>query len=251
MINIHFLLYLIFTKLSHKDDLFLPQSHSHDMTPRYFAGDALGFISIAPFQTLQISNGGILRLLKTIHHGGSTYRKFLSLYPEVRCEPLDSLYFLRTSLNAFDRSLLHDLLFCYGWRESNWGALLAALAPAPEYRAMLEDRRPSLPYASRIVDLALAACGHPVPEQLVEHQHLLISIRSMLDELPAARIPLRPSLNAAMESQYIREVEHIRNIYRMHGTDAAKKQMTQGAIGYYGMSHKLWVANGALAYQPK
>ncbi|ROR02872.1 hypothetical protein EDF72_2019 [Delftia acidovorans] len=113
------------------------------MTPRYFAGDALGFISIAPFQTLQISNGGILRLLKTIHHGGSTYRKFLSLYPEVRCEPLDSLYFLRTSLNAFDRSLLHDLLFCYGWRESNWGALLAALAPAPEYRAMLEDRRPA------------------------------------------------------------------------------------------------------------
>lgn len=87
----------------------------------------------------------VLAWLRAVCANGRAYGKFLRQYPDVLCEPLDLLYLCRRASCTLGVALLQYLLFSYSWREANWGAWLAALAPDPAYAAHLEARKPQLP----------------------------------------------------------------------------------------------------------
>ena len=198
-----------------------------------------------PLNYLDLSNGRLLGLLRRMECNGRLYRKFLPMYPQVCCEPLESFYLCRKNTNAFDLHLLQDFLFAYSWREANWGAWIAALAPKPEYVDHLRLRRSTLPHGTWVIDLALAACGEALPHELKDHHRLWQSIMSMLDELPSAHVPLRLEPGPEIQEQWREEAALLKSAYREGGLPAANERMKQGLLGYYAMDHAEWQRKGA------
>ncbi|MBC3907157.1 hypothetical protein [Undibacterium umbellatum] len=192
---------------------------------------------------LQLSNGGLKGVLLSTRATGREYRKFLPMYPEVMCEPLERFYLLRRAIGKLNIDMLDDLLFCAGWRESNWGSWLAALAPQAEYIKLLEKRRPTLPHGTKVIDLALASCGSELRVDLIEHFDLLQDVREMLNTLPPIKLPMRFSL--ASEEMFNQEVDAVRATLRAFGLDAANDLGKMGILGYYGQSYKVWFERGA------
>ncbi len=141
--------------------------------------------------------------------------------------------------------MLRDLLFAWGWREANWGAWLAALAPNVAYQELLIQRRPTLPHGTTVIDLALASSGAELAPVLEGHFALLLGIRELLEEIPATRLPLRPYPNIEQEQRFNIENEEIRSIYHGEGLASANERMRQGIHGYYGQSHRNWLESGA------
>lgn len=195
---------------------------------------------------LKLSNEGLLRALAAMESSGRHYRKFLGQFPEVLCEPLERFYLSRTAIAKLDVDMLKDLLFASSWREANWGAWLAALAPNPAYLEHLELRRPTLPHGTRVIDLAKSSCGGSMPSELQEHLDLLAKIREMLAQLPSIRLPLRLYPNDDQQRLWQMEAQVVARVYRSNGLHLAKDQMLKGFIGYYGQSYKEWLVNGAL-----
>jgi hypothetical protein len=192
---------------------------------------------------LELSNGGLKRVLLKTEKAGEDYRKFLKDYPEVMCESLDRYYLLRRATGRLCVSMLNDLLFGGSWREANWGAWLAALSPQPEFIALLEKRKPTLPHGTNIVDLALASCGAELPSDLNEYFDLLQKIRIKLEELPHIRTPMRIILKD--EEKFKVEVEAVKSAYRSKGLSAARDIAKQGVLGYYSLNYKEWLKQGA------
>ena len=194
---------------------------------------------------LKLGNGGLLGVLETMESSGRYYRKFLAQFPDVMCEPLERYYLSRTAIGKLDVHMLKDLLFAGSWREANWGAWLAALAPNPAYREYLVLRRPSLAHGTRVIDLAMASCGAELPAGLEIHFDLLIKIREMLVELPSLRLPMRRYPDEGQECASQQEAELAREIYRSDGEQALRERLSKGTIGYYGLSYKEWLSRGA------
>lgn len=186
----------------------------------------------------------VLEQMKTSARG---YQKFVSAYPAVSCAPLDKFYLYRKATGMLDEELLCDLLFSYtyGWREANWAAWLAALAPQPAYAAHLARRLPTLSNGSTLMQLALAACGQAMPQELRKNYATLEEVRETLNRLPACPAPLRRSPTPDHERAFKRERIVIRDAFRTGGLDAAKPMLSQGCVGYYTMSHAEWLAAGA------
>ena len=209
-------------------------------------GDSLYLMEGAPY--LSISNGGLLQLLRRTETAGMAYRKFLPLYPEVCCEPLEFVYQCRRNVDALDVHLLSDLLFLASWREANWGAWLAALAPTEKYKQLLLERRETLSHGTDIIDLAAASIEGKVPDRLANHFEALGGVPQMLAEVRPVVVPLRQWPTLAQEAQYNGEVEQIRQAYRRSGLGAALECMRHGMVGYNGESYGSWLSRGAPKY---
>jgi hypothetical protein len=220
-------------------------------TPHYYRADSAWLMGASPQNYLGLSNTTLLGMLRQMESTGRSYRKFLPLYPHVCCEPLEFFYLCRKNIDALDEHLLNDFLFAFGWREANWGAWIAALAPKPEYAAPLRQRRSALPHGARVIDLALAACGEPVAEGLAEHHQLRSSIARMLGELPSAHVPLRLEPGPAQAEQWRKEAAQARAAYLKGGVAAVQEQTRQGLLRYYGQSHQEWWRNGARMLTPQ
>lgn len=196
---------------------------------------------------MQLSNGGILRLLQSMQQAGSWYGKFLEHYPSVLCEPLEVFYRCRRGMCSLDDELLQDLLFSFSWREANWGAWLSALAPRASYLPYLQQRAASLPYGTKVINLALAACGDPLNKEVEVHYPLMQDVVGMLNKLPVIKCPMRRSLTEEEQTEFNSGVERIREMYRAGGIAAAKLYIKMSPLNYYLMSHDDWLKAGAPA----
>jgi hypothetical protein len=190
---------------------------------------------------LQLANQNILGRLKSLKSSVLGYEKYLHQYPETLCAPLDLLYVFRRASCTLDEELLQDYLFSYGWREANWGAWLAALAPRKVYEAHLQNRRPTLPHGSVAIDLAIASCGEGnAPPELAEHWTLLCEIRDLVAQLPCVSSPLRLAPTVEEEKMLSAELEFVRSAYRNGGEINAKVAMQQKYLSYYYRGHLEW-----------
>ncbi|MDQ1832137.1 hypothetical protein [Massilia scottii] len=215
-------------------------------TPHYWYNDFVCVLLQAePMFYLSLSDRGIRNVLERMKIRARDYQKFVSAYPSVCCEPLEQFYLFRKGMNMLDEELLCDLLFSFGWREANWGAWLAALAPQPAYAAHLARRRPTLPHGTTVMGLALAACGHEVPQELRDTYALLVEVRETLDQLPAQPARLRRNYSRDQERAIRSENDAVREAYRTGGLDAAKKLLNQGLLRYFGATHQEWLRAGA------
>ncbi len=212
--------------------------------PYYWPSDTMLLMGDAPYIRL---GGGkrILGLLTEAETVGQVFRKYLALYPAVCAAPLEFFYLCRRNLDVFDSRLLRDLLFAFGWREAHWGAWLAMLAPAEEYRALLLARRDSLSHGADIVDLAVAAIDGCPPDHLAEHFEAGSRMRQLLAEMPKAGRPLRRDPDEPVERQFRNDLEEIRGVYRAQGADAALACLLSSPARYYMQSYRLWVKGGA------
>jgi hypothetical protein len=210
--------------------------------PHYWPADALHLFGKAdgPFY-LQLANQNILGRLRSLRAGVQGYEKYLNEYPAMLCATLDLLYVFRRAACTLDEELLQDYLFSYGWREANWGAWLAALAPSKGYEAHLQNRRPTLPRGSAIVDLAIASCGgREAPHELGEHWALLREIRDLVTLLPRVSSPLRLAPTVEEEKALSAEMEAVRAAYKSGGEIQAREAMQQKHLSYYFRGHLEW-----------
>lgn len=192
---------------------------------------------------LRLGDGSLKAVLTKAVETGRAYRKFLKEYPAVMGEPLERYYLLRRATGKLDLPMLDDLLFGGSWREANWGAWLAALAPQKEYIELLERRKPTLTHGQKLINLALASCGKDLPDELTEHFGLLQEVRAMLDELPQVHTPMRLSLN---DGNVLRgEIELVKKTYKSGRLEEASYFAKQGILGYYLQSYKEWIRLGA------
>ena len=217
------------------------QKHIH---PHYWPPDSL--YELAKEESmfyLQLSNGNFEGLLSRTVSSGKEYRKFLKLYPEVMCEPLERYYLLRRATGKLDVHMVQDLLFTGSWREANWGTWLAAIAPQPEYIELLEKRRLTLPHGTKLIDLAIASCAAELPQHLESHLQLLQSIQEMLNKLPEIKTPMRLWLHD--QKSYASEIETARSLLHNGNIKAGLELTKKGLLGYYGQSYKSWLNSGA------
>lgn len=216
--------------------------------PHYYLVDIWHVLGRAePFFYFNLCDGGIRAVLHQMKLNARSYQKFIGAYPAVRCEPLESFYLFRRGADMLDEEHLCDLLFCYSWREANWGAWLAALAPRPAYLPHLARRvaAPGERDGSKVFQLALAACGNPLPQELSDLYAVLEEVRETLDRLPSRPAPLRRDATRDQERAFNRERLVLLDAFRSGGVEAAKNLLTQGIIGYFGMSYPAWLAAGA------
>jgi len=209
--------------------------------PHYWATDSLHLLARAEGFYLQLSNKNLIGRLRSLRANSRQYEKYLAQYPVVLCAPLDFLYLFRRAACTLDEDLLQDLLFSYGWREANWGAWLAALAPSQRYVRHLSRRRPTLPHGEVIVDLAQASCsGSSVSAHLSEHWALLGEIRDLLAQLPRIVSPLRVGPTLDEETVLMSEVDGVRAAYKAGGEIAARTAMRQRHLSHYFRGHLDW-----------
>ncbi|HEX8613763.1 MAG TPA: hypothetical protein VF800_21000 [Telluria sp.] len=215
-------------------------------TPHYHPDDAVHLLFQAGSAFyLSLSNKGVCRVVERLHIAARSYQKFVSAYPDVCCEPLAPFYLYRKATGMLDEHLLCDLLFSHGWREANWGAWLAALAPQPVYAAHLARCMPTLPYGTTVLQLALGACGEALPQELEACSAVLDEVRETLARLPARPSPLRRHPTHEQLNAMKREHVIVRAAYRAGGYEAAKHLLGQGMTGYFAMTHQQWLAAGA------
>ncbi len=210
--------------------------------PHYWAVDSLHLFNRAdgPFY-LQLSNKSVLARLRSLCAGSRGYEKHLSQYPAVLCAPLDLLYLFRRAACTLDEELLQDLLFSYGWREANWGAWLAALAPRSSYVVHLQRLRPTLPHGTAVIDLAHAASsGEGVAVDLAEHWTLLCEVRDLIAQLPVLVSPLRVGPTVEEEALLKVEMDAVRKAYKKGGEAEARRAMLQQHLSLYFRSHLEW-----------
>lgn len=191
---------------------------------------------------LHLGDGGLKGVLLKTEKDGRSYRKFIKDYPEVRCESLERYYLLRRATGKLDLRMLNDLLFGGSWREANWGAWLAALAPQEEYIESLERQKQTVKHGTKVVNLALASCGGSLPSDLSEHFDLLSRIRDLLCELPQIRTPMRLVLGDEVPKS---EIAVVKKAYQLDGLTSARHLARKGVLGYYSMSYKEWLTAGA------
>ncbi len=211
--------------------------------PCYHPVDSLHlFLRVEGSVGLLLSDKRILAWLKALWSGSQGYEKYLSQYPAVLCAPLDLHYLFRRAACTLDEELLQDLLFSFGWREANWGAWLAALAPLERYVVHLQRRRPALPHGSVVIDLALAACAAgKVPGELAEHWSLLCRLRGQVEQLPRVVSPLRTGLTIDDEAALQAEVSAVRAAYRQDGEAGARRALAkQQRLSHVHRSHLDW-----------
>ncbi|MFZ6777691.1 hypothetical protein ACO0LD_12745 [Undibacterium sp. Ji83W] len=211
----------------------------------YHPDDAWHIIRAIPY--MRVANYPV-RILKQMDAAGLAYRKFLSQYPTVRCEPLDFFYECKRGIMALDKQLLSDLLFTASWREANCGVWLALLAPKLEYKELLERMLPNQPHAESSLTLALAAIdGHVLPEREKEFAYLS-NVRSMLDEIPDFSVPLRTALTSEQMPWYELERTAICETLKKDGLQGAQVLMRKGLFGYYRKDYRTWLRDGAAPY---
>lgn len=209
-------------------------------------GDQMDLMAAVPWSAVAMSSSGVQRHLFLMAQNGAGYRKFLALFPAVRCEPLELFYVFRRVTGALNFAIAKDLLSAHGWHGANHGAWLILLAPRPEYMPLLVDAEPRWKHARPAIELAMAACGGYsllAPDLLESHRHGA-SVREMLDELPPVHVPVRPPFTEAMLRQLKKERAAIRTLYRTHGLGAAKEAMGKGMLGYLSLRHLEWVKLG-------
>jgi len=212
----------------------------------YFQVDSLHALSRAePAIYLRLGNGRVGGLLATMKSSGRAYGKYLAQYPAVICEPLDFHYICRRAATQLNERLLQDLLFAYSWREANWGAWLAALAPDRMFVAYLSERRANLPHGTQVIDLALAACEETVPRDLAEPYADLLEVRLMLQEIPVEPPPMRIAPSSETEIAYTLECDAVRAAYRSGGLAGARQLLEQGLLRYYGLTYREWLMSKA------
>jgi hypothetical protein len=213
--------------------------------PYYYSVDSLhALVRAEPMIYLRLSNRRVGGLLSEMRARGTTYGKFLAQYPAVICEPLDFHYICRRAAAQLNVRLLQDLLFAYGWREANWGAWLAALAPNQEFVAYLAERRPNLLHGTQVIDLALAACGEPLAIDLEKAYADLVEVVFMLKKMPIECLPMRIFPSPEVEKAYNQECEALRAAYRSGGVDLAAEHLGQGLLRHYGLTYKEWLGEG-------
>lgn len=218
--------------------------------PHYWPVDSLHLLHrLEGMFYVRLSNKSLLPWLRGLLGDCVGYEKYLRQYPAVLCAPLDLHYVFRRAACTLDEELLQDLLFSWSWREANWGAWLAAIAPQAQYVDHLQRRRPSLPHGTVVADLALAACAEaPGSPELAEHWTLLGQLRSQLEQLPELRSPLRltPPLLNTPQSQ--RGVDAVRAAYRRGGVTAAREIFASEPLwGPYFSDHLAWARDQAEA----
>lgn len=208
--------------------------------------DVLELMASIPWSPVTLSDDRIQGKISLLVRDGTNYRKYLRLFPEVMCEPLELFYILRRATGLLNLPIAQDLLSTHGWRGANYGALLTLLAPRPEYLPLLIEAESQWKYARPGIHLAMAACGGcslVAPELLKSHAHV-ISIREMLDELPSVSLPARPPWTDALDRQARKETAVIRAVYRARGLEAARALMKKGATGYLGLRYAEWIRLG-------
>lgn len=232
-----------------EDATFTEMALNHGDTWSAFYGDELELITALPWPAVNLSGIGVLGTISTMVQAGTGYRKFLKLYPDVRCEPLEPFYICRRVTGALTFPIVKDLLLNHGWRGANYGALLVLLAPKPEYLPLLVDASSRWKYADRAIELAMVACGgfSPLAPDLQKFHAHCTSVREMLDELPFVPLPLRPPLTEFMYRELRKELEAVRVLYRTEGVEAARTAMKTGLIGYIDLRHLEWVQLGCPA----
>ena len=211
----------------------------------YHPDDTWRIIRAIPY--MRVSNRP-LRILTQMDATGLAYRKFLSQYPIVQCEPLDFFYECKRGIMALDKHLLSDLLFTSSWREANCGVWLALLAPRAEYKELLEKILPNQSLAESTLTLALAAIdGHIAPERKTEFA-CLSSVRSMLDEIPDFPAPLRIAPTPEQIPLYELERARICEALKKDHLQEALTLMRKGLFGYYKKDYRTWLREGAAPY---
>ncbi|MEK8031125.1 hypothetical protein AACH06_09895 [Ideonella sp. DXS29W] len=213
--------------------------------PHYWPRDTVHLMDrLGPFY-LGLSNKSITRQLQSLCASVQGYEKYLGEYPMVMCAPLDSLYVFRRATGMLDEDLLQDLLFAFSWREANWGAWLAALAPQAAYAPHLRRRRAHLPHGTSVIDLALAGCaGEPVPAEVQDALGLLGRLRQWLQQMPPIHTPLRRAPSADEWAARASEIEQIRQAYRQGGADRALQRWRSGPLAHELVDLGTWVRSG-------
>jgi hypothetical protein len=212
-------------------------------SPYYWSDDSLYLFRRAGSFYIKLSNKDVFSTLKILCEKVSGYQKYLQFYPRILCAPLDDLYVFRRASCTLNSELLQDLLFSWGWREANWGAWLAALAPSVHYIEYLENAKSMYPHGTIVQALALSSCGaEPASDEAVEHLQFLTKIRDWLDCLPWCSSPLRLAPSLEMQDAIKSEVEAARSAYQAGGVVAARSVMEQGSLGYYLRDHVAWAA---------
>ncbi|RQP26423.1 hypothetical protein [Piscinibacter terrae] len=215
--------------------------------PHYYSEDSLRLLfKMEGLFYLRLSNGGLAGVLKSMCMAGRDYAKFLQHYPTVQCEPLEWFYLCRRASCSLDEPLLQDLLFSYSWREANWGAWLALLAPRSSFVDHLEERRPTLSHGAHVMELALAACGdRRVPDTLVQQARWASEIRGLLELMPRAFSPMRLNPSQEQEVAMSGSVEDVRAAFRQGGLQQAKLVLKQGPWSDYVLTPAEWLAKAA------
>jgi hypothetical protein len=213
-----------------------------DRRPHYWPADSLHLFSKADGSFyLQLANQNILRRMKSLRSGAQGYEKYLPHYPTTLCEPLDLFYLFRRAACTLDEDLLQDYLFSYGWREANWGSWLASLSPNKAYIKHLQNRKPTLPNGSVVIELAIASCGAgSAPAGLTEHWALLSDLRGLTSEIPRIVSPLRLAPTIDEEKMLNTEIESVRDSYKYGSVTSAKAKMQQPYLSYYSRPHLRW-----------
>ena len=205
----------------------------------YSENDIYALMQRAPY--LRLSNKGLNSLLKETLAGGDAYGQYFAQYPAGRIKPLDFLYQCRYNLDALDEHLLRDLLQAT-WREANWGAWLALLAPRPEYEALLLEIRGRHPYGQDILELAIAAHSGVVPAHLGEQHSSALRVRTMVESLQRQPRALRKNPGPSQQDAYQAELDAVRAAYRSGGAASALPLTRKGLLGYYGEDYWAWAA---------
>ena len=223
--------------LSSMDSSMKPRS------PYYWSDDSLHLFRRAGSFYIKLSNKDVFSTLKILCERVGGYEKHLQFYPRILCAPLDDLYIFRRASCTLNSELLQDLLFSWSWREANWGAWLAALAPSGHYIEHLENAKSMYPHGTIVHELALSSCGvETVSDEAVEHLQFLTKIRDWLDCLPRCSSPLRIAPMPEMQQAINNEVEATRSAYKAGGVTAARRVMENGSLGYYLRDHVAWAA---------
>jgi regulator of replication initiation timing len=209
-------------------------------TLHYLSDDIRSLMQGAPY--LQMSNRGLLRLLEETVQVGRKYERELRQYPEVQIEPLDFFYQCRRNIDAMNSHLLRDLLFWLSWREANWGAWLAMLAPRPEYFWIVANQGTVHPEGKDLRDLTLSMMTGQVPDHLKEHHALALELRKMIEPLPSQPRRLRENLKESQDKSYRAELDAVRKAYREGGLEKALPLTRQGLLGHFGQDYWAWSA---------
>lgn len=174
--------------------------------------------------------------------------ELLALYPREKMEELEFFYACLMGQGTLDARLLADLCHGGAWRGVVLGSWLAMLTrDASALGPLRSVDLDALPHNRWIVELALALNdGQPVPDELRALVALVEELRALIDGLPRFAMPMRLAPTEEALSQLARDREHIRELYKTHGADAARAFLQQTDSHLHLMTHEQWRATLAV-----
>ncbi len=207
-----------------------------EYTPYYFDHAPFMSLNYRQFSRERTAIGFAKREMEIIE----SYSRYITFYPDVKCEPLESFYLYYRCCGALDEMLLEDFLKL-GAKTATWVCWIVLITPYKyrEYSELIEQNFSIFPEdALWLPRLASLSCkGTSDDHQLVRignriSHHILHMPKRIA---PLRRTPSEPELRRLHDRN-----EMLRTIYKKDGADAARAYL-QNNIEIWDLSYEEWL----------